>query len=134
MPDASGTFITTGNLEDVTSVGVLTSSIVAQSSNATTTTLQFERCRETSDTSCGMRQVSTTLKNNTLLVPSAADGIMLTTGNLEDVTLDSGSMSGLSVQTDVHVNGLLQFGDTATSGIRLPPREGSVHYTHPHGK
>jgi len=38
------------------------------------------------------------------------------------------------VQTDVHVNGLLQFGDTATSGIRLPPREGSVHYTHPHGK
>ena len=134
VPDASGTFITTGNLEDITSVGVLTSSIVAQSSNDTTTTLQFERCTETSGPKCGMRQVSSNLKNNTLLVPSASDGIILTTGNLEDVTLDSGSMSGLSVATDVQVNGLLQFGDTATSGIRLPPREGSVHYTHPHGK
>lgn len=41
-----------------------------------------------------MQQVSSVLKNNTLLIPSAADGILLTTGNLEDVTLDSSAMSG----------------------------------------
>jgi hypothetical protein len=136
VPDASGTFITTGNLEDITSIGVLTSSIVAQSSNSTTTTLQFERCRgedREGGGSCGMQQVSSVLKNNTLLIPSAADGILLTTGNLEDVTLDSSPMTGLSVTTDVHINGLLRFGDPGSSGIRLPPRESSVHYSHPHG-
>ena len=135
VPDASGTFITTGNLEDITSVGVLTSSIVAQSSNTTTTTLQFERCMEDQDGegNCGMRQVSSVLKNNTLLMPSAADGILLTTGNLEDVTLDSSAMTGLSVTTDVHINGLLRFGDPTASGIRLPPRVSSLHYAHPHG-
>ena len=133
VPDASGTFISTGNLEDITSVGVLTSSIVSQSTNTTTTTLQFERCQAASPAACGMRQVSSVLQNNTLLVPSAADGILLTTGNLEDVTLDSGSMSGLSVATDVQINGLLQFGEASTAGIRLPPRLGSQHYSTPSG-
>jgi hypothetical protein len=47
---------------------------------------------------CGLTQVSSVLKNNTLLMPSASDGILLTTGNLRDVSLDSSYMTGLSIR------------------------------------
>ena len=36
-------------------------------------------------------------RSNTLGVPSSADGILLSTGNLEDVTVESAAMSGLRV-------------------------------------
>ena len=46
---------------------------------------------------------------NKLKVPSN-DGVLLSTGNLEDVTQDSSSMTGLNISGDLHINGWLQFG------------------------
>ena len=44
-------------------------------------------------------------------------------------------MTALSISTDLHINGLLEFGsDARTSGIRLPPRQSSTHYSDPAGK
>lgn len=53
---------------------------------------------------------------NDLQLPSRADGILLTTGNLEDVTVSSGAMTGLDVATDVVVNAFLQFGSGGHAG------------------
>jgi len=134
FPDASGTVITTGNLQDVTRLGTLEKPLVGQSTNTTTTTLQFARCAA-GDESCGVQQVSDTLVSNTLLIPSSADGIMLSTGNLEDVTLDSGAMSGLRITGDLHLTGLLSFSDaTDESGFLLPPRAPSREYSSPSGR
>eukprot|EP00961_Rhodomonas_salina_P185335 2502350-Rhodomonas_salina.1 len=71
--------------------------------------------------------------NNTLLLPNEADGILLSTANLDDVTLASGSVTGLGVLEDLHVQGSLVFGDEVTrSGFFLPPVPSSVHYSTPH--
>jgi hypothetical protein len=44
-------------------------------------------------------------------------------------------MTRRSISTDLHINGLLEFGsDARTSGIRLPPRQSSTHYSAPKGK
>jgi len=44
-------------------------------------------------------------------------------------------MTALSISTDLHINGLLEFGsDARSSGIRLPPRQSSSHYSAPAGK
>jgi hypothetical protein len=44
-------------------------------------------------------------------------------------------MTRRSISTDLHINGLLEFGsDARTSGIRLPPRQSSTHYSAPAGK
>jgi hypothetical protein len=47
--------------------------------------------------------VSTAVRNSTLLIPSAADGVVLTTGNLEDVTMEAGAVTGLRISTDLQV-------------------------------
>ena len=46
---------------------------------------------------------------NQLKFPST-DGVLLSTGNLEDVTLDGSSMTGLNISDDLHIHGWLQFG------------------------
>ena len=53
---------------------------------------------------------------NDLVLPSRADGILLTTGNLEDVTASSGGMTGLTVSNDMEVHGFMQFGSGAHAG------------------
>lgn len=52
---------------------------------------------------------------NILKVP-ANDGILLSTGNLEDVTADGSSMTGLNIKNDLHVHGWLQFGSGGHAG------------------
>ena len=53
--------------------------------------------------------------SNVLNLP-ANDGILLSTGNLEDVTLDSSSMTGLNITGDLVVHGWLQFGSGKHAG------------------
>ncbi|EKX41203.1 hypothetical protein GUITHDRAFT_142133 [Guillardia theta CCMP2712] len=131
IPDASGTIVTTGNLEDITAMGVLSAELKGWSSYESTTALKFERCY---DGTCGIQQVSSKLANNTLSVPSFVDGDLLTTGNLDKISFESGNVSSLRVQNDMQVNGLFEFGpDKLKSGVRLPPREPSKHYLYPHG-
>jgi len=52
---------------------------------------------------------------NILKMP-ANDGILLSTGNLEDVTMEGSSMTGLSISQDLHIHGWLQFGSGGHAG------------------
>jgi len=100
----SGTVISTGNLEDITFMGVLDRPIVGKSTNLTTTKLVFDP--SDLDSPSFIRQqldAEESVGNSTLLVPSGADGILITTGNLEHVTLDSGMATGVRVSGDVQV-------------------------------
>ena len=120
MPAASGTVVSTDNLQDLTSLGVQQQALVAQSGPETQTTIEFESASDAT--------------NNTLLIPNAADGILLSTGNLEDVTVDSGYMTGLRVSGNVHVRGSLRFdGSPMFSGLmQSPTEEPSDEYIRPH--
>jgi hypothetical protein len=129
FPDASGTVISTGNLQDITSLGVQDAPLVARSSAWSTTTIVFDAQNER-----GLRQREARPTNNTLLVPSSASGILLSTGNLEDLKAESGSMTGLQVKTNLHVQNFLHFGmDPNANGLRAVPTEPSLNYVWPHG-
>jgi hypothetical protein len=52
---------------------------------------------------------------NKLKVPSN-DGVLLSTGNLDDVTQESSSMTGLNISGDLHIHGWLQFGSGQHAG------------------
>ena len=131
VPAVSGTFVSTGNLQDITSLGVQMTPLQALSSHNTSTKIVFERNRPEVQ---NLRQVNQEVLNNTLLVPNNVDeAILITTGNLEDITLNSTAMTGLSVQGDVHIQQLLKFGDDSSrSGILLAPKLPSAWYTTPH--
>ena len=59
--------------------------------------------------------------------------MLITSGNLEDITLNSGAMTGLRVEHDVHIQRLLKFGDNSSrSGFLLNPVVASEQYTTPH--
>ena len=53
--------------------------------------------------------------HNVLNLPDN-DGILLTTGNLEDVTMQESSMTGLNVKNDLYVHGWMQFGSGGHTG------------------
>jgi hypothetical protein len=125
--------VTTGSLESITSIGVQAAPIFGTSSiggSVSHTALVFT---PESDGS-GPSQRRPRPSNNTLVVPSRRDGILLSTGSLFDITEESGYMTGLQVETDAHISGWLRVGaDPMTSGIRAPPGDASTTYTHPHG-
>jgi hypothetical protein len=63
-----------------------------------------------------------TAKSNTIHVPSSADGIVLSTGNLEDIHVNSGHVSGLRINAllehektlAMKINGRLEFASCST--------------------
>ena len=128
IPAVSGDFVTTGNLQQVTSLGVQVAPIVALSSHNTSTSIRFERGHPT------LVQANQNVLNNTLIIPNNLEqAMLLTTGNLEDITLDSSAMTGLTVENDVYIRRLLKFGDNSSnSGILLQPVFASDQYTKPH--
>ena len=128
MPAASGTLVSSGNLHDITSIGIQDSPLIALSSHNTSTTLQFERDHPT------LAQKDKDIINNTLVLPNNLnEAMLLTTGNLEDVRLDSGAMTGLSIENDVYIRGSLKFDDNnLNSGLLLSPSIPSKTYTQPH--
>jgi hypothetical protein len=85
-------------------MGVLDRPIVGKSSNLTTTKLVFDPSDlDSLNFTRQQRDAEESVRNSTLLVPSGADGILITTGNLEHVTLDSGMATGVRVSGDVQV-------------------------------
>jgi hypothetical protein len=131
VPAVSGTFVSTGNLQDITSMGVQLTPIEVVSSHNTSTKIVFERNHPEMQ---HLRQVNQDILNNTLLFPNNLDNAMLiTTGNLEDITLNSTAMTGLRVHGDVHIQRMLKFGDNSVNnGILLAPQLPSAVYTTPH--
>ena len=71
VPDVSGTMITTGNLSDITTLGVLTQPIVFEGSTAN----DFETTLQSLDPTA----------DRTVSLPDAT-GTVITTGNLSDIT------------------------------------------------
>ena len=71
VPDASGTMITTGNLSDITTIGVLTQPIVFEGPTANDFETTFQTLDPTAD--------------RTVSLPDAT-GTVITTGNLSDIT------------------------------------------------
>jgi hypothetical protein len=71
IPNASGTMITTGNLSDITAVGILTNPIVFEGSTAN----DFETTLQPIDPTA----------DRTVSLPDAT-GTVITTGNLSDIT------------------------------------------------
>ncbi len=128
FPDATGTIITAGNLQDVTRLGVQKAPIRAKSTNTSTTTIAFEPM-----VNGALRQRVSTPQDNTLLMPSSADGVLLSTGNLQDVNIDHEGVTGLRVLSNVSIRGWLEFADTATSGFSAPHRAPSYLYVYPAG-
>lgn len=63
-------------------------------------------------------QDGTDPKDNILLIPQGSDGVLVSTGNLEDIGLDSAALTGLSIHalsehataTAVRVHGMAEFG------------------------
>ena len=89
FPDATGTVITTGNLSEITSLGVLTTGIVFEGATANDYETTFTVTDPTED--------------RTITLPNTT-GTVITTGNLSDIT-SVGTLSSLIISGDLTVNG-----------------------------
>jgi hypothetical protein len=131
LPDATGTVISEGNLNDVTSFGTITSLAVAGSTTFQTTTTIGDAEGDTVELEGTIQGANplvfegatandfeTTVSiidptaDNTITLPGV-DGTVITTGNQQHVT-STGTLTGLTAQT-VNLNGNLVLTDSSGS-------------------
>ena len=124
FPDATGTVITTGNLSDITNIGVFTSTITMEGSTANDFELTLSAGDPTAD--------------RTLTFPDATDTLVgrATTDTLTNKTLTSPTVSGLTLSdgsivlegatADAHETTLTVTDPTADRTITFPDATGTV--------